>query len=326
MLHLQNNKNKNKHNTIKYNTKIIGVIVVLLILLILCSSKEGINFKINKVNEGFQTEEEKTEEAKTEKELNKLKKKVTNLTVNNTDLKKQIGALITRNDNTLKLKNKECPSPNTITDENNIKQYDTAVNNYLDYQKNKKSDINLLNIGNDIQDGLISLIENYDENKNKIIDVFNGKFKSDTTIEEFENQTTSKKKTPQHKKKNNTLHKKPNIAPHTNTNTMKDSSSKFTDIVNENKNISLDKIKETFYNNKEVDGKPTSELDDDLFSYFKYVFDTIYIIFKDYFNLYINKNKLFNLGDMGKDTNTLIGGGILFIIISLGLYFIDISS
>jgi hypothetical protein len=289
----------------KKNEKIYITIIVLVILVILSCNKEAINFRINN-SEGFENKDTSTNN----KKIETLNLQIEDLTEKNKDINNQIGRLIKRDASYLKdickKKELESESPQESSQDSSnsktLKQYDKTVSDYINYQ-NKKSTthINLLDIGKDVETGLFSLIDNYDDNKQKIIDVFNGKFKSDNTLEGF---TTSQKK----------LKKK-----------MKPSKP--------TKVLSLDKLKEKFNlngnekNNETSNEKNTpSELEDDILSYLKYVFDNVYIVIKNVFNLYINKNNLFNLGKLSNDTNTLIGGGVLFVIISMGLYFIDISS
>jgi hypothetical protein len=280
----------------KKNEKIYITIIVLVILVILSCNKEAINFRINN-SEGFENKNTSTNN----KKIETLNSQIEELTEKNKDIKNQIGRLIKRDasyiEDICKKKELESPQESSQDSENHktLKQYDKTVSDYINYQ-NKKSatHINLLDIGKDVETGLFSLIDNYDDNKQKIIDVFNGKFKSDNTLEGFTtSQTKSKKK-------------------------MKPSKP--------TKKLSLDKLKEKFNLNGNEKNNETSEFEDDILSYLKYVFDNVYLVIKNVFNLYINKNNLFNLGKLSNDTNTLIGGGVLFVIISMGLYFIDISS
>ena len=67
-----------------------------------------------------------------------------------------------------------------------------------------------------------------------------------------------------------------------------------------------------------------NDLDDKLFKYLKYVANTVFVFVKKYYDNY-GKN-IFDIDKIMKDNNTMIGGGILFVIISMGLYFIDITS
>jgi len=299
---------------LKKNEKIYITIIVLVILVILSCNKEAINFRINNA-EGFENEDTSTNN----KTIKKLNLKIDKLKTKNKDIKNQIGRLIKRDASYLEdiCRKKELETASETENENEtanhktLKQYDENVSDYINYQ-NKKSatHINLLDIGKDVETGLFSLIDNYDDNKQKIIDVFNGKFKSDNTLEGFTtSQTKSKKKMTPTKSAKSKKGLKPT------------------------KELSLDKLKEKFNlngnekNNETSNEKNTpSELEDDILSYLKYVFDSVYGIIKNFFNLYINKNNLFNLGKLSNDTNTLIGGGVLFVIISMGLYFIDISS
>jgi len=292
---------------LKKNEKIYITIIVLVILVILSCNKEAINFRINNA-EGFENKNTSTNNEKIET----LNSQIEELTEKNKDIKNQIGRLIKRDASYLEdiCRKKELETASETENENEtanhktLKQYDENVSDYINYQ-NKKSatHINLLDIGKDVETGLFSLIDNYDDNKQKIIDVFNGKFKSDNTLEGFTtSQTKSKKKMTPTKSAKSKKGLKPT------------------------KELSLDKLKEKFNLNGNEKNNETSEFEDDILSYLKYVFDNVYLVIKNFFNLYINKNNLFNLGKLSNDTNTLIGGGVLFVIISMGLYFIDISS
>jgi len=217
------------------------------------------------------------------------------------------------------IENEKATRDRVQTDDNKINKMNEVVNNYLEYQKNKGPEVNLLNIGKDIENGIFKLTDNFDSNKKSIIDIFSGKFKSDNNVEGFINKRKQKPKKLKNKMNDKKLIKEGFVV------------SEEENVVEEENNDK--ELKEKFFktkNNKgdkDVDEETEkSEVDEDLLSYFTYVFENIYSLFKKYFNLYINKNKLFNLGNISKDSNTLIGGGMLFIIISMGLYFIDISS
>lgn len=194
----------------------------------------------------------------------------------------------------------EVSKPNTYGDDK-ILQYNKALEDYISEVKKNKASIDLLNIGKDIEDGIFELSDNYNKTKEKVLDIFDGKFN-----EGFENS-----KAPQIKQSNK-----------------KTKSSKLENLKNLKNNVIVDTLKKELFNNSEESNNSTSksELDEDMIAYFKHIFDKLYEIFKKYFNLYINKNNTFNLGNISKENNTLIGGGILFLVISMGLYFIDISS
>ena len=74
-------------------------------------------------------------------------------------------------------------------DTNTIYEYNKTTNDYIEYQKKKGVAINMLNIGKNIEDGIFELADNFDSNKTKIIDIFNGNFKSDNNIEGFVNKS-----------------------------------------------------------------------------------------------------------------------------------------
>lgn len=370
----QNNKLKNKNLYI--------IICVLFILVILLNNRDYIENNINKDKEDKVIETFNNNNNNKNTKIQKLEEKVKELNKDNKDiinkynkiikeeqkkaskqynlarkhLKKQYANLVgcEEQDPIKKLQeqqqivNEKASKDRELTDKEKINEMNKVANDYLEYQKNKGPNINLLNVGKDIEDGIYTLIDNFDSNKNKFTDIFNGKFKSDNNIEGFVNKTKIKSnnnKTNNKKRMNKGTNKKINKQINkkinkriNNNNILKEGFVVSEEDVIEAENIETKELKEKFYlgNNtnkkKEENGKVEkkedgdSELDEDLLSYFTYVFENIYSLFKKYFNLYINKNNLFNLGSISKDSNTLIGGGILFIVISMGLYFIDISS
>ena len=106
-------------------------------------------------------------------------------------------------------------------------------------------------------------------------------------------------------------------------------------------NINIDELKNVLNSiqSKEEDNDiredyKDKELDDSVIDLVKYIFDSIFKvtlgnidkIFKT--NYILTTNNIFKLFDNKKLFNndqTLIGGGVLFIIISFGLYFMDLS-
>ena len=226
-----------------------------------------------------------------DKQITKLQEKIVSLNRMNKNLKNTV---------------KDYASRSVEYGDDKILQYNKTLEDYIDEVNKNKASIDLLNIGKDIEDGIFELSDNFDKTKDKVLDIFEGKFN-----EGFKNDKSEKNNT-----KNQTKNKK--------TKQKTNSKSNFKNYV------IIDKLKKELLNNSNEDSNnddnKKSELDEDMLAYFKHIFDKMYEIFKKYFNLYINKNNTFNLGNISKENNTLIGGGILFLVISMGLYFIDISS
>ena len=357
----------NTNNTKMKHKNLYIIIAVLFFLVILLNNRDYIENNINKEkNKGLEhfannnknsntsntsntSNNKKMKQLKNmQTQLEKLKNENNNITNKYLDLKKKEQDYynnVCKQDNSKtgdeedpqialdrqqkKREDKKALEEKRDDDMNIIYGYNKTANDYLDYQKNKGPEINLLNIGKDIEDGIYTLTDKFSYYKKQIMDPFNGKFKSYNNVESFVNKTNKMQKG---KQKGNKITEGFVV-------------SEEEDVVSEEEVVvseedSTKELKERFYlgnNSKKEEGDEGdesgegdegegSELDEDLLSYFTYVFENIYSLFKKYFNLYINKNDLFNLGNMSKDSNTLIGGGILFIVISMGLYFIDISS
>ena len=83
--------------------------------------------------------------------------------------------------------------------------------------------------------------------------------------------------------------------------------------------------------NSEENNEENSELDENILDFLKYIFEEIYKISLKKINIFDNSNNnnnnilKFFKNDIFKNDRTLIGGGVLLIIISMGLYFIDLS-
>ena len=343
----------NKNNKLK-NKNLYILISVLLILVILLNNRDYIENNINKDKDKAIENFTNNNNNKNTK-IKKLEDKVEELNKDNKDIINKYNKIIKEEQTKLsekyelarkELKNKydnllvceeedpikklqeqqqiinnKASKDRELNDKKKINKMNKVANDYLEYQKNKEPTINLLNVGKDIEDGIYTLIDNFDSNKKPFIDIFKSKFKSDNNIENFVNKTKKKSI-------NNKITKTNIMNKFNNQNKIKENF-----VVSEEDDVEEEttgkELKEEFFfenKEKEEEEEKESELDEDLLSYFTYVFENIYSLFKKYFNLYINKNNIFNLGNISKDTNTLIGGGILFIVISMGLYFIDISS
>jgi hypothetical protein len=240
-------------------------------------------------------------------EINTLRENIVRLERMNKNMKKNI----------INLKN-QVSKPSEYGDKEIIK-YNKALEDYIENVSKNKASIDLLDIGKDIEDGIYELTNNFSESKRNIGDLFNGDF--DEGFQNNNNNNNNKTKNSGNNNKNSNKNNENNNNKNKNNNNNNDNTNSNKDIIN--------KLQKELINKKTIDKSEettNSELDEDMMAYFKYIFDKMYEILKKYFNLYINKNNTFNLGNISKENNTLIGGGILFLVISMGLYFIDISS
>ena len=253
-------------------------------------------------------------------EINTLRENIVRLERMNKNMKKNI----------INLKN-QVSKPSEYGDKEIIK-YNKALEDYIENVNKNKASIDLLDIGKDIEDGIYELTNNFSETKKNIGDLFNGDF--DEGFQNNNNNNNKNKTKTKNSENNNKNNNNNNNNDNTNSNNNNKNDNKNNnnnnnnDNTNSNKDI-INKLQKELINKKTIDKSEetaNSELDEDMMAYFKYIFDKMYEILKKYFNLYINKNNTFNLGNISKENNTLIGGGILFLVISMGLYFIDISS
>jgi hypothetical protein len=194
----------------------------------------------------------------------------------------------------------------TKKDKKDIKDYNESLKEYLEYQKSQNKKIDLLQVGNDIDNGMKNVLQHL----NKVLTT-KKKEKKKSKFEGF--QITSEEEIDE-------------------------------EVEEEFNNINLDELKNVLNSiqNKEgntikedyADKKKEKELDDSIVDLVKYIFDSIFKvtlgnidkIFKT--NYILTTNNIFKLFDNKKlfdNDQTLIGGGVLFIIISFGLYFMDLS-
>lgn len=193
---------------------------------------------------------------------------------------------------------KELMTDTNKFNDKNIEKYNKALVDYINFQKSKSRNVNIFEMGKNLENSIYNIF--YDtENFNKTedfdnvrqSDLFNGKFKNDI-VEGFANNNSN-------------------------------DNSNDKDLIESEES---DESKELQENNDEIIEEEENEIelndsdDKSLTGYLKYIFVNIFNIFNKIIKNYVN-NDIFKNND-----SSLIGSGILFIIISLGLYFIDISS
>ena len=208
--------------------------------------------------------------------------------------------------NLLETKNKKIQKElNKYTDD--IKKYNQAFTDYINYQKEQEKKISLLDVGKMAEDGIYSIFDLKNEG-------FQNNEENNININEYDNDV------------NDVDENDIDI----NDNNDNDNIEEGFDIFEgkfKNKNAREDfedkkgKVSKSSNQGEEDDD---NDLDDKLFKYLKYVANTVFAFVKKYYDNY-GKN-IFDIDKIMKDNNTMIGGGILFVIISMGLYFIDITS
>ena len=230
--------------------------------------------------------------------------------------------------------------------DNSVKKYNKAFNDYLEYQENQKANINLLQVGKMAEDGIYSIFDlksndsyesfvggSYDNDDND--DLIEG-FKSNNDKNEDKNNGISKnimkkfvnKSNPQLSDNKFNINKKVINKPIKKVNKPNINSEDNEDEDNEdedNEDMSGYNTNFTKYTlkNKYNDDNDNEDIDDTVIKYIKHLSANILEFALKYYNKY-GKNIL-DFDKITKDNQTMIGSGILFIIISLGLYFIDIT-
>lgn len=209
--------------------------------------------------------------------------------------------------NLVKKENKKLNQKNEL----DIDKFNTSFNDYLKYQEERKKNINLIDIGNMVNKTLNVLgDQSNDDDDDDDVDY------NDNTLKRFNNKKSLLEGF-QSKRKNN-----PTLVKNSKLKNNKNKSNKVNKVNKVSKNIKLtiDDLKDD-KNMDEVDDD--EDLDDTLIKYLKYVFKRVFDISLNMYNKYIGK--IYNIDKITQDNQTMIGGGILLIIFSMGLYFIDIT-
>lgn len=228
---------------------------------------------------------------------------------------------LSKNANTLENKYNEAVYSNekkiegfNSNNENKIKSYNKTLTDYLAYQKKKNPSLNLLKMANGIKKVISS---NQKEN-------FSNSGKKNNCSNNSNNN--SKKK----KNKNNIILEKFN----NNINQEAEEETIEEEIIEEEINNKVDKnTKEKIKNELKInnieeednDEDNTNELDDNILGYFKFMFKYLYEHAINLYNKYLKNIVSKKQIQLTKDDDTLVGAGILFVVLSMGFYFIDIT-
>lgn len=189
------------------------------------------------------------------------------------------------NSNELSFKIKEGFANNNDNNNNKKKKYNNTLKNYINYQKNKSPSINLPNLVKGIEN-TISLIKDN---------------KKPSTKDKFKNTKKPSTKT-----------------------LLKEKFIEGEEVIEEEDQN--EELKQQLKNELEEEIQDEEdELDDNIIGYFNYIFKTLFekgkSLFDNNFNNILSNKKQ----ELFKNSDNMIGGGILFVIVSLGLYFIDIT-
>lgn len=207
-----------------------------------------------------------------------------------------------------------------------MKEYKKSLDDFIEYQNKQNNKIDLYEIGKDVEGGINELINSFNKlmssDKEGFSDI-NTKKKYQMELDRLDKKRIQYlellKKIPknkeksklyiENKKKYNEINKKYIYLEKNNPYTLKKKTNK-----------------EEEQNNDNDDDD--DEIDDNILDFLKYIFKEIYNISLKKINIFDNSNNdilKFFKNDVFKNDNTLIGGGVLLIIISMGLYFIDLS-
>ena len=188
-----------------------------------------------------------------------------------------------------------------------IKDYNQAFNNYLNFQENQRKKIDLIKLGSLVENGFNKFGNNSRQNKKNI------KSSSKNVFEGFQNNNKIIKNSNNKINKNN---KKKMLEEET-----LDEETMLEEETIEEEDKSVNKLFKNKTNNELNDD---DEMDESIIKYIKELSKNIVKYIIKYYNIYFKKT--INLDKLFQDNETMISGGILFIIISMGLYFIDITN
>jgi len=201
-----------------------------------------------------------------------------------------------------------------------IQKYNKILNEHLEAEKKKRLSINLLDIGNNIENGMVNILESvggyfagntpyYSSNSKKISNF-------DNLIENKKLDNNLSLGNYLYKPLNNTETILQNVESFKNKTKNKNKGKKKTNVT---LNKRLNKL-----NIKNKNSKTKKKLKDLIKGFIQYILDTVKSINNIYIKSYIN-NFGYMFGIMTNDDN-LVSSGIIMIIISLGLFFINITS
>ena len=201
-----------------------------------------------------------------------------------------------------------------------MKEYQKSLEDFIEYQNKQNNKIDLYSIGKDVEGGINEIVTSFE----KLMSSNKEGFQDISSKKEY------------YEKLNNLYNYKNQLIIYLNSFLKKDrSSKKYSDFYFIYQNINKD-YNDLKKNNpfekkttKKEEEQNVNEIDDNILDFLKYIFEEIYNISLKKINIFDNSNNnhilKFFKNDIFKNDRTLIGGGVLLIIISLGLYFIDLS-
>lgn len=201
----------------------------------------------------------------------------------------------------------------------NMKEYNNSLEDFLTYQKQQNNNIDLFSIGKDIEEGILELAKTFDTSvlKEGFVNIENKKDYYEK-LEKYDN--TKQKYLNKLKQINNKNSKTYKL--------LKEKYNHYNKMFIKVKDNNPFKMQKEEFNSDGV----KKELDENILDFLKYIFEEIYKCSIQKINIFDSDNsnfttKILNFfkNDIFKNEQTLIGGGILLIIISMGLYFMDIS-
>ena len=205
----------------------------------------------------------------------------------------------------------------------NMKEYKKSLDDFIEYQNKQNNKIDLYEIGKDVEGGINELVNSF----NKLMSLDKEGFADTSTKKKYHLELDRLDKT---RKQYLELLKK--IPKNKEKSELYIENKKKYNEINK-KYIYLEKnnpykLEKDTKKNREYFENEENELDDNILDFLKYIFEEIYKISLKKINIFDNSNNdilKFFKNDVFKNDNTLIGGGVLLIIISMGLYFIDLS-
>ncbi len=277
-------------NLIKPSRAKTYILVVIILIVYCCIYRRWINRKINRY-EAFQNNNTKELNNKLEKRISMRKK----LKV----IKQE------QSDNAIKIpSNIDKSKDDKLSEDVRIKAYNKAYQRYLDIKKENITNIDLLSVGEDIESGMINLLE-------EVGNTWSGK-KNESIVENFRNKSSNKSSSVS--ALNNY------VSTLNNNNATSDNDTSLNKSVTLNQRLNKVMGNENNTDNNTKNNKGNGSITD----FVDYTLKTIQSFMDNYGTIYLGKFK--NIANVITKGENMVPAGVLLIIISMGLYFIDISS
>jgi len=292
-------------NLIKPSRAKTYILVVIILIVYCCVYRLWIIRKINQY-EAFQNNNNT-------KELNnKLEKRISMRKKLKVTKQKQ-------SDNTKKMSsNIDKSKDDKLSEDVRIKAYNKAYQRYLDIKKENVTNIDLLSVGEDIESGMINLLE-------EVGNTWSGK-KNESIVENFRNKSSNKSSSVSALNNyvstlnNNNATSNNNNATSNNNNATSNNDTSLNKSVTLNQRLNKVMGNENNTDNNTKNNKGNGSITD----FVDYTLKTIQSFMDNYGTVYLGKFK--NIANVITKEENMVPAGVLLIIISMGLYFIDISS